>query len=193
MTELLSALLGALIATAGGFFTVKIISEAQTRNTIAATLAAGYMSRFSAPDMLETRDAVDLFLTGIRELPLEAKVERCAEVCRRDTAENVRLYNRLHALSMLFGEIGVGFQRGLIDAQGLAIFDRLIPYYWHELSPYIAAAHVEFGFPIDATKPLVDQKLTLFSKFGFAYKEMVQRDIAREANVLYSLQADANT
>lgn len=91
---------------------------------------------------------------------------------------------------MLFAEIGVGFQRGLIDAQGLAIFDRLIPYYWRELSPYVAAAHLEFGFPIDVSKPLADQKLTLFSKFAFAYNEMVLRGIARESEMQYPLQVD---
>lgn len=79
--------------------------------------------------------------------------------------------------------MGVGFQRRLIDAEGLAIFDRILPYYWTELTPFIAAAHREFGFTIDDARPLEEQQLVLFSKFAFAYNEMRSRGIAREGRV----------
>lgn len=180
MTELLSALLGALVASVGGFVAVREVTERQTRRTIAATLGAGYMERFSTPEFVEVRDAVDLCLANVRGLTPDARLDRFREICRRDTAESIQMYNRLHAMSMLFAEIGVGFERGLIDAQGLAIFDRLLPYYWWELSPFIAAAHGEFGFEVDPDRPLAGQKLVLFSKFALAYNNMVAGGIARE-------------
>jgi hypothetical protein len=180
MAELLSAVLGALMATVGGYFAVREITKWQTRNTIAAALSAEYMARYSAPEFMEIRDVVDSCLTGMRDLTLEQRVERFRRICRRDDPESVRMYNRLHAVSMLFAEMGVGFQRGLIDVEGLAIFDRILPHYWWELSPYIAACHLSHGFPVDATRPLADQPLVFFSKFAYAYNQMVARGIARE-------------
>lgn len=138
MTELASAVLGALLATIGGFFAVRRVAKWQTDRTIAATLIAEYMARYSAPDFMETRDSVDICLSGMRDLPMDQRVERFSAICRREDPDSVRLYNRLHAMSMLFAEMGVGFQRGLIDAEGLAIFDRILPYYWWELTPFIA-------------------------------------------------------
>jgi hypothetical protein len=180
MSELISALIGALVASVGGFIAVRDVAERQTRKTLAATLGAEYMARYSAPEFVLLRDEVDLCLATAKRLSAAARHEHYSRICRRDNAESIKAFNRLHALSMLFAEIGVGFQRGLIDAQGLAIFDRILPYYWRELSPFIAAAHVEFGFPVDLDRPLERQRLTLFSKFAYAYNEMVGRGIARE-------------
>lgn len=181
LSELLSAVLGALIATAGGFLALRQATEHQTKRTIAATLGADYMARFSEPAFVAVRDEVDICLASMRGLQPGARLERFTEICRRQTPESVRLYNRLHSTAMLFAEIGVGFHRGLIDAEGLAIFDRILPYYWWELSPFIAAAHREFGFVVDHARPLSEQRLVLFSKFAYAYNEMVSRGIAREA------------
>jgi hypothetical protein len=180
LSEVLSAILGAVIATIGGFFVIRSVTDRQTRHGISSTLAVDYMARYSAPGYIEIRDEVDVFLNTLDALSTRERDQRLAEVCRRADPDNVRIFNRLHALAMLFAEMGVGFQRGSIDAEGLAIFDRILPHYWQALSPFIAAAHREFGFPVDDTRPLADQPLVLFSKFAYAYNEMTRRGIARE-------------
>jgi hypothetical protein len=180
MKDLLGTILSTAIATVGGFFAGKSITQSQTRKTISSALTTTFMHRFSASDFLPVRDEVDTFLAGLRGLTPSARLDRCAEICRRETPESIRIFNRLHSLGMLFAEIGAGFQQKLIDVEGLAIFDRILPYYWREMASYIAASHAEFGFPLDNTRPLAEQKLTLFSKFAYAYNEMHRYGIARE-------------
>ena len=144
--------------------------------------AAAMMERFSSPGFLEIRDEAETFLFSIRKLGLSDQIAECREVCKRDTKEHVIVYNRLHALGMFFGEIGVYFQRGVIDRKSLRIFDRLLPYYWHELSPFIIACHIEYKHPIDLDRKPEDQNLVAFGKFGYAYKEMLRRGFAKRSN-----------
>ena len=145
------------------------------------TKAASFMERFSHPHYVQLRDGIEGFLTEIRNLPAKEKVERFRAICKRDTPDHVSLFNRLHALGMFFGEIGVAFERGLIDGKGLRIFDRLIPYYWDELSPFVVACHIEFGYEIDPAKPPEEQALTLFSKFCYSNREMERQKLSKRA------------
>jgi hypothetical protein len=162
----------------------KALAEASMRKSIAVTKAASFMERFSSPSYMEIRDTVEEFLASIRSLAPKEKREACAAICRRDTPERIRIYNRLHAFGMLFSEIGVSFFHGTLDADGLIIFDRIIPHYWIELSPFIEACHFEFGFPLHESDPLDEQELVIFGKFLFAYKEMVRLGYARKSTLL---------
>lgn len=177
---IISAVIGAVMGGLLSWLAMTRVTDRQTRTELATTLTMTFMHRYSEPAFVRIRDEVDGFLASIRPYTWEEKVDAAREVCRRQDANAIQLYNRLHAVGMFFAEIGVGFATGLIDVRGLAIFDRLLPQYWHEMAPFIVAAHIEFGFEVDLTSPLVSQDLALFNKFRYAYAAMVEQGIARQ-------------
>lgn len=181
---LASAVIGAIMGGLLSWLALTKVTERQTKTELATTLTMTFMHRYSEPSFVAIRDEVDTFLARIRPYTAEEKIAAAREVCRRQDADAIQLYNRLHAVGMFFAEIGVGFAMGLIDVRGLAIFDRLLPQYWNEMAPFIVAAHIEFGFEVDPTSPLVLQDLALFNQFRYAYGAMTEQGIAREPTVL---------
>lgn len=159
-------------------------SKEVTSQNISVTKTSYFMERYSNPSFMEIRDEVELFLAKIAELSPPEKIDECLALCRKDTLERVRTFNRIHALGMFFGEIGVSFEYDHIDCDGLAIFDRIIPYYWKVLDPFVRACHIHYGFILDEQKDLSDQDLVMFTKFRFAYNEMVQNGLAKEPSQL---------
>lgn len=129
---------------------VAITALLLTWRHFSAAQAAAMMARFSGRDMVEMRHEIEALLSDMRLLSEQAKVERFRVICRR-TKDTVELYNQLHAVSMFFAEIGVCFKSRLFVKREFVVFDRLLPYYWHELAPFIIAAHREHGFAINAT------------------------------------------
>lgn len=181
---LASAAIGAILGGLLSWLALTRVTRSQTATELETTLTMAFMHRFSEPAFVAFRDDVDVFVSSIRNRPFEEQIAAARQVCRREDAASIRLYNRLHAVSMFFAEIGVGFETGLIDVRGLAIFDRLLPQYWHELAPFIVAAHIESGWVVDPAQPLVSQELELFNMFRYAYGAMVTQGIAREPPVL---------
>lgn len=139
------------------------------------------MARYSSREMIEIRDVVEAFLTEIRPLSFDAQVARCRELCLR-TPGNAQTYNRVHAVGMFFAEIGVCVKSRLIRPNEFTVFDRLVPYYWHRLTPFIIACHQYYGFEVDPNRPLIDQRLVLFEHFRYAYHKLKTMGIALEPN-----------
>jgi hypothetical protein len=146
---------------------------------ISVSRAASFMERFSDPLFLPVRDDVELFILNCRDISADQVASFCAQICARGNLQDIRLYNRLHSFCMFFAEIGFAYKRNLIEPEGLAIFDRILPYYWRAMDPYIVACHNEYGFDLDDGVPLHEQELVLFNMFRLGYNSMVERGIAR--------------
>lgn len=158
----------------------KNIAERLSDESLSVARASSFMERFSSPSYMEIRDEVELLLMEMSKISPEERMAEFNLICLRDTEIRVRRFNRLHALGMFFAEIGVSFENGHLNCDGLAIFDRIIPYYWKEMEPFIRACHISFGFPLDSENSLADQPLIVFTKFRHAYKEMVRNGLAKE-------------
>jgi len=122
-----------------------LIAMRITRAHYSATRAASLLERFSSGPMVEMRHEIEMFLSRLRRKEPRDRIETCRKVCER-LGDNAKLFNKLHALGMFFSEIGFFVEAHIIDPGELRIFDRLIPYYWSELTPFIIACHYEFGY-----------------------------------------------
>lgn len=172
------AMLVVMVAQAG----ILVWALLLTRRHFSATRAAALLERFSSNDFLQVRKDVDVFLQSLHALPPPERVAVCRQLCAR-TEQTITRFNHLHAVGMFFVEVGVCIDSKLIIKRDLHAFDRLLPEYWHKLTPFIIACHREFGFEshcrsdsqIDITEPL-----SMFNYFRIAYKHLKDADMALE-------------
>jgi hypothetical protein len=168
-----------------------------TYRHFSASRGATMMARFSSRDCLEARNVTDAFIAELQALQEnEKKIEKCRELCRQfiqgASPESIAKFNHIHAVGMFFGEIGFCYGQWprLIRGREFDIFNRLLPYYWKRLEPFIIACHDEFKLALQPDgKPmnlkigkvhLYVGRLRFFDKFRQGYKFMIDRGIAIE-------------
>lgn len=146
--------------------------------------AAALISRFSSAEFIELRSLVDEFcakrLAG--KSPRE-QIEECRRLFARASSSDFIGFNKMHSFCMYFAEIGVALSWWTIRPRHFKVLDRLVPYYWNRMAPFITACHIEFlfGDRIQNDVWLHEHKnLAIFNHFRIAVEKLGYRKLLTE-------------